>query len=102
VKIDNSVNSVGVPSGEPRARPVNGQPASSASPAGAQVDLSSLSPRLEEIEASLANVPPVDAQRVAELRQAISEGRFKVDADKVADSLIRSVRQMLSAQTRQA
>lgn len=99
MKIDNSV---GVPSGEPRARPVKGQPASSASPAGAQVKLSSLSSRLEEIEASLANVPLVDAERVAELKQAISEGRFKVDADKVADSLIRSVRQMLSAQIRQA
>ena len=103
MKIDNSVKSVGgLTNSEPRGRSVQGQPASPATPAGAQVELSSLSSSLQEAEATLANVPVVDASKVAEIKQAISEGRFQVDTEKVADGLIQSVRQMLASQTRQA
>lgn len=103
MKIDNSFKSVGNPStGEARARPVQGQPAAPAAPAGAQVELSSLASRMHDIEAAMANVAVVDVERVAEIKQAISEGRFKVDAEKVADSLIQSVRQMLAFQTGKA
>jgi len=68
---------------------------SSAAP-GAQVDISGTSSRLRELEASVANVPVVDSARVDEIKQAIADGRFKVNADRVADSLIESVRQMLN------
>lgn len=44
----------------------------------------------------MANVPVVDSARVDEIKQAIADGRFKVNADRVADSLIESVRQMLN------
>ena len=64
---------------------------------GAQVDVSSISSRLRELESTIANVPVVDSARVDEIKQAIAEGRFKVNADRVADSLIESVRQMLNA-----
>lgn len=47
-------------------------------------------------------MPVADAGRIAEIRQAMAEGRFKVDASKVADGLIESVRQMISSQTRSA
>lgn len=66
------------------------------------MESSSLSSRLAEIQSSLSNVPVVDSAKVDEIKQAISEGRFKVNADKVADSLIESVRQMLGAQTNKA
>jgi negative regulator of flagellin synthesis FlgM len=103
VKIDNSVKSVGsVSAGETRAHPVKGQPAAPAAPAAAQVELSSLASRMHEIEAAMANVAVVDMERVAEIKQAISEGRFKVDAERVADSLIQSVRQMLASQSGKA
>ncbi len=68
----------------------------SAAAAGSQIDISGTSSRLRELEASIANVPVVDIARVDEIKQAISEGRFKVNADRVADSLIESVRQMLN------
>lgn len=42
-----------------------------------------------------------NAQRVAEIRQAISEGRFQINPERIADGLINSVREML-AQNRQA
>jgi negative regulator of flagellin synthesis FlgM len=103
VKIDNSVKTVGsVSGGEARAQPVRGQPAAPSAPPGAQVELSSLASRMHEIEAAMANVAVVDVERVAEIKQAISEGRFKVDAGRVADSLIQSVRQMLASQTGRA
>lgn len=37
-----------------------------------------------------------DSDRVAQLRQAISEGRFSVRSDAIADKLIDSVKQLLS------
>ncbi|HCX32940.1 MAG TPA: flagellar biosynthesis anti-sigma factor FlgM [Rhodocyclaceae bacterium] len=61
--------------------------------------MSSAAGRMHEIESMLANVPLADPARVAEIRQAIAEGRFRVDAEKVADGLIESVRQMLAAQS---
>jgi negative regulator of flagellin synthesis FlgM len=70
--------------------------ASSTTAPGAQIDISGTSARLRELEASVANVPVVDSARVDEIKQAIADGRFKVNADRVADSLIESVRQMLN------
>jgi negative regulator of flagellin synthesis FlgM len=64
--------------------------------------VSSVGSQLQEIEAALANVPVVDTARVQEIKTAIAEGRFKVDAEKVADSLIASVRHMLAAQSDKA
>ena len=99
MKVDNSVNVGGLPISEPKGRLVKGQPASKSD---ASVGSSSLSSRLAEIQSSLSNVPVVDSAKVEEIKQAIREGRFKVNADKVADSLIESVRQMLGAQTNKA
>lgn len=96
VKIDNSVKSVGgLPTGEVRVRKPD---ASAAAAGGDKVELSSLSSQLAEAEKLLANVPVVDEARVNEIKLAISEGRFKVDSEKVADGLVESVRRMLDAQ----
>lgn len=62
--------------------------------ASERVDLSSLSARLQEVGAGEA---PVDAQRVAEIKLAISEGRFEIHPERIADSLLASVREMLAA-----
>lgn len=40
--------------------------------------------------------PTFNAQKVAEIRQAISEGRFRIDPERIADGLINSVREMLT------
>ncbi|MBF5054015.1 MAG: flagellar biosynthesis anti-sigma factor FlgM [Alloalcanivorax venustensis] len=39
----------------------------------------------------------IDTARVDEIRQAISEGRLEIRADKIADGLIASVRDLLDA-----
>lgn len=98
MKIDNSANPVGgapSPSRNGGAKPAA---ASAKGGAAAQVAISPLSARLQEISADLAATPTMDASRVAEIKQAISEGRYSVNAGKIADGLIDSVRQMLASQ----
>ncbi len=102
MKIDNSVGSVGgVPSGESRQRPDKSSTPAAKAP-GEKVELSSLAARMQEVEAALANVPVADSGRIAEIKQAMAEGRFQVDASKVADGLIESVKQMIASQARRA
>lgn len=60
------------------------------------VSLGSTATQLNKMEASMANTPVVDAGKVAEIKQAISEGRFQVNSSVVADGLIASVRDLIS------
>jgi len=59
-----------------------------------------LSASLIKAEAAMASTPVVDRARVDEIRQAISEGRFTVDAERIADGLIKSVRELLDSGSR--
>ncbi len=69
----------------------------SSSPVDTNVNLSSVSSHMQAIEQGFADTPVVNVARVAALKQAISDGHFKVDAGKVADRLISSVREMLNS-----
>lgn len=96
MKINGGVNSIGPApdTGQPRAT----APRRAETPPGktsGEVAISPLSTRLHQIEASLGNEPVANAQRVAEIKQAIAEGRFKIDAERIADGLLASVREML-------
>lgn len=44
--------------------------------------------RLQQLEQTLADTPAVDEQRVAEIRQALANGQYKVDADRIAEKLL--------------
>lgn len=66
-------------------------------PARGEVQISPLSAQMKEIEASMASASVVDTERVAEIKRAIAEGRFEVNADKVADRLIDATRESLQA-----
>jgi negative regulator of flagellin synthesis FlgM len=46
--------------------------------------------------------PAFNSQKVAEIRQAISEGRFQIDPTLIADGLVNSVREMLDQSRRRA
>ncbi|MGC3964790.1 MAG: flagellar biosynthesis anti-sigma factor FlgM [Rhodocyclaceae bacterium] len=105
MKIDNSVKTTGASASESSGKARGGREAAAPAPAasaGTTVQLSSLSGNLAKIEATIGQTPEVDSARVSEIKQAISEGRFSVDSEKVADGLIESVRQMLAAQPRSA
>ena len=60
-----------------------------------KVELSEGSSLLQRVEEALSNVSVVDAARVDEVKQAISEGRFRVDSEIVADKLLAAVREHL-------
>jgi negative regulator of flagellin synthesis FlgM len=81
---------------------VSGKPAgpaqAAARPASDRVAITSLSSQLQALESRLADVSVVDVARVDAIKQAISEGRFKVDNEVVADRLIATVREYLLSQ----
>lgn len=61
------------------------------------VHLGSGSAQLRSIEGNIANSPLVDVHKVAEIKQAITEGRFQVNSEVVADRLIDTVRDLITA-----
>jgi negative regulator of flagellin synthesis FlgM len=96
VKIDNSIKPVGnaaISGGGARA----GKGATvAANPGGGDsVQLSPLASQMQAIESGMANTPVVDAAHVAAIRQAISDGLFKVNPDVVADHLLATARELL-------
>jgi negative regulator of flagellin synthesis FlgM len=64
--------------------------------ASTSVTLGSTATQLGKMEASMASSPVIDDKKVAEIKQAISEGRFQVNSGMVADKLIQSVRDLIS------
>ncbi|WIO73478.1 flagellar biosynthesis anti-sigma factor FlgM [Porticoccaceae bacterium LTM1] len=44
--------------------------------------------RLQNMEQALANAPVVNAEKVAELRQAIATGNYQPNIERIADKLI--------------
>lgn len=87
---------------ETKTRPNSGNPAApkaagEASPAPAapaskqdEVALSNQAQTLQSLENKLQDVPEVNEARVAEIKQALEEGNFKIDDLVIADKLIDS------------
>lgn len=100
MKIDNSSKTtVSIVSGDGQKRTdkaggANPQPVSTHE----KVDLSPLSSQLQAIEHGMASEGVFDAKKVQEIKQAISEGRFKVNAEVVADRLLDTVKELLQSQ----
>jgi negative regulator of flagellin synthesis FlgM len=97
VKITSTLPAVGSAGGNGSVRGPNSAAASekaAGTASGERVDISSLSARLQEVGAGEA---PVDAQKVAEIKQAIAAGRFQINPERIADGLLNSVREMLTA-----
>lgn len=61
----------------------------------ASVSLGSTAAQLRSMESSMANTPVANASKVAEIKQAISDGRFKVNSELVADRLLETVRDLI-------
>ncbi|WP_026259390.1 flagellar biosynthesis anti-sigma factor FlgM [Uliginosibacterium gangwonense] len=100
MKIDNSVKTTNTVTGESKTRSTRPSTSTSSTPSDTKVEISSLSGRMQQLEQAVADTPVVDSGRVDEIKQAISQGQFQVNSEKVADGLISSVRQMLAAQPR--
>lgn len=97
MKIDNSVKSVSQPKvGQTTAKRGGGATkAARSSGKSDQVDIGPLSSQLQALETSLETVEVVDTARVEAIKQAISEGRFRVNPDVVADRLLTTVKELV-------
>ena len=95
MKIDNSAKTIGSVQGPGGSRVAGPRPsvtsAKAASPSTGQTT-TVVSTALHAVGGAEA---AFDSQRVAEIRQAISEGRFQINPERIADGLISSVRDML-------
>ncbi|WP_025916166.1 flagellar biosynthesis anti-sigma factor FlgM [Herminiimonas sp. CN] len=72
-----------------------------ASAAPSTGNLNSLAAQARQLQTQLVQPGSADfdTARVAEIRQAISEGRYQVDTGKIADGLLDTVRDLLGKQT---
>lgn len=95
MKIDNSTKPLIAPaSGTTKSRP---KPESAATATAAEdVKLSPLAGQFQPGEAA----PPFDSARVQEIKQAIAEGRFAINAGAIADRLLDSARDLIGSQRR--
>jgi negative regulator of flagellin synthesis FlgM len=97
MKIDPTVKTLAPsPVAEERTRSQKQAEEPAVKPRG-EVQVSSLSSKLRAIEAGLGKEKTVDAKRVAEIKNAINEGRFEVNSQAVADRLIDNTRDFLRA-----
>ncbi len=92
--VDLTANKLGESVGKKTSKATSSPSASSAD----SVTLSTLSSQLKSLEAKVAGAEVFDAEKVDAIKSAISSGQFKVDSEKVADSLIASVRDLLNTQ----
>jgi negative regulator of flagellin synthesis FlgM len=53
------------------------------------VNLTSNAKLLERLDKTLASLPAIDSGRVAEIKAAIENGDYQIDADAIADAMIR-------------
>ena len=62
---------------------------------GAAVQLSDLGNRLATLQSELASSPAFDSARVDEIKQAIRDGKLRINPDAIADKLLASVGELL-------
>ncbi|HJW26022.1 MAG TPA: flagellar biosynthesis anti-sigma factor FlgM [Rhodocyclaceae bacterium] len=96
MKIDNSIKPAGAPPSN-RVRPQQQRTEATGTPAAS--DEVKLSPLAGELQAGESQ-PPVDSARVSEIKRAIAEGRFTINAGAIADRLIDTARELVSSQRR--
>lgn len=99
MKIENSSNAY--PSSSMSESTARANPSKAAdtpaTPNGVNVSLGSTTSQLRSMEVDIAGAPMVDAKKVAEIKQAISEGRFQINSSAIADGLISNVEDMINA-----
>lgn len=99
VKVEKTTSPLpATPAGDGYARTPAAKPAGDTQPASSTtVHLGANAEQLRSAENSMANTPLVNAAKVAEIKQAISQGRFQVNSGAVADSLIKTVTDLINA-----
>ena len=65
-----------------------GKPAHT-SPASDNVELTNDAKLLERLDKALASAPDIDETRIAEIKAAIENGDYEIDADAIANAMLR-------------
>lgn len=79
----------------PNAKPNNSPNGTTVSETSVHLGTSNI--QLRNLGSSIANTSVVDKEKVEAIKKAISEGRFQVNSSVVADKLIDSVKDLISA-----
>lgn len=95
MKIENSIKAAATVGDVSTAKSTQKAEITAQTPPGGLGDSVQLSTQLQDIEKNLSNGEVFDSARVEEIKQAISEGRFVVNPEKVADRLLETVRDLL-------
>ncbi len=88
-KIGNKVGETGTSKTVDAGKPTSGKEASAAAAGGDTVELTSGGKLLARLEKSLADIPEVDRARVDAVKTQIENGDYSIDADKIADAMLR-------------
>lgn len=107
MKIDDSMKkTAGLTSGTPArvgkgaeraAAPSGAGKAASPAPSASVSGSVTLSSQLQALSAQVASANVFDASKVAEIKDAIASGKFRVDPEKVANGLLESVSDLIHA-----
>jgi negative regulator of flagellin synthesis FlgM len=102
VKIENTLNKTAELAPSPLQTRTERSPekAESANTPSHSVQISSLSTQLQALQNTQSSGTVFASKKVEEIKLAISEGRFRVDAEKVADGLLETVKDLLNARKR--
>lgn len=73
----------------------SGKPATPHQSESTSVSLGSVASQLQGMENSMANTPISNSTKVEEIKQAISDGRFKINTEVVATRLLETVRDLI-------
>lgn len=99
MKIDSAMGNLMAPNSDSKVarNKTAPQPAATKSESRDQVQLTS-SGQLQALGSGIDNSTPIDHAKVDAIKQAISEGRFKINPEKIADGLLASVKDTLASQ----
>ncbi len=104
MKVDNSIHTI------PNVSPGDNKKPAEVTPVAHQENLNStstvhISPRATNLQSISANTETgsvVDMERVQQVKQAISDGTFKVNSEVVADRLIETAKVLISTKEGQS
>ncbi|ACO73578.1 flagellar biosynthesis anti-sigma factor FlgM [Laribacter hongkongensis] len=88
------------PALQPAAQPGNRSNATGRSNVADKNDQVSINPLVNRVQTAAAGetAPAFDAGKIDAIKSAIARGEFSINADAIADGLIASARELLSAQ----
>lgn len=99
MKINDTKKSTSLPLGQTQANTGKrvDKAATEAVPAADTLKSSPMSAQLQSLQGTMAASNVFDANKVEAIKLAIADGKFQVDAEKVADGLIATVKNLLQA-----